>query len=68
MADRSPPQTNGFDELLAASKQVEAGLLDAAKKMLRGFEQRQREFQQNKERIEDDIKRGARLSSGRIPI
>ncbi len=68
MTDRRRSTLDGLEEMLWASKKAEAGLVDAARKVVRGFEEKQREFHQNKQRIEDDIKRGARLSKGRIPF
>ena len=54
--------------MLEASKKAEAGLREGAKSVLQGIEQRQREFEDNKKRIEDDIKRGSKLSKGRMPF
>lgn len=52
--------------LLAADK-AQKGLESGAASVLRGFEQRQKEFEVKKREIENDIKRGSRLSKGSIP-
>ena len=54
--------------MLEASKKVSIGMRDGATKVLRGLEQRQREFEEKKKRIEDDIKRGSRVTKHRLPL
>lgn len=54
--------------MLEASEEANAGLRESAMKVIRGLEQRHREFESKKKQIEDDIRRGSRLSKGRIPF
>lgn len=57
-----------LSKMFRASKELEDGLREGGQSFMRGFEQRQREFDAKKRQIEDDIKRGAKLSKGRIPF
>ncbi len=54
--------------MFQASKELENGLREGGEAVVRGFEQRQREFDAKKRQLENDIKRGSKLSKGRIPF
>lgn len=64
----TPSTTELLKSMFRASKELEAGLREAGQAVVRGFEQRQREFDARKRQVEDDIKRGSKLSKGRIPF
>lgn len=51
-----------------AAEKAHKGLKSGAITVLRGFEQRQKEYEVKKKDIENDIKRGSRLSKGHIPF
>jgi sialic acid synthase SpsE len=64
----TPSTTELLKSMFRASKELEAGLREGGQAVVRGFEQRQREFDARKRQVEDDIKRGSKLSKGRIPF
>ena len=51
-----------------AAEKAHQGLKSGAATVLHGFEQRQKEYEMKKKDIENDIKRGSRLSKGNIPF
>lgn len=63
-----PSITELLESMLRVSKELEGGLREGGEAVVRGFEQRQREFDAKKRQLEDDIKRGSKLSKGRIPF
>lgn len=61
------PNIEMIRTMLVAADKAQKGLEVGAATVLRGFEQRQKEFEIKKREIENDIKRGSRLSKGSIP-
>lgn len=51
-----------------AAEKAHKSLRAGAATVLHGFEQRQKEFEIKQQDIENDIKRGSRLSKGKIPF
>jgi hypothetical protein len=53
--------------MIQAADKAQKGIEGGAAMVLRGLEQHQKDFEVKKRDIENDIKRGSRLSKGSIP-
>lgn len=60
-------QLDAFRHILKGTQKARAEMGEGADKILEALKSKQVDFDKNKARIEDDIKRGARLSRGKIP-
>lgn len=60
-------QLDAFRQFLKGTQKARAEMGEGAEKILDALKVKQVDFDKNKTRIEDDIKRGARLSKGKIP-
>lgn len=60
-------QIDAFRQILKGTQKARAEMGEGAEKILEALKSQQVDFDKTKARIENDIKRGARLSRGKIP-
>lgn len=60
-------QFDAFRQFLKGTQKARADMGEGAEKILDALKVKQVDFEKSKERINNDIKRGARLSRGRLP-
>lgn len=60
-------QFDAFRQFLKGTQKARADMGEGAEKILDALKAKQVDFEKSKERINNDIKRGARLSRGRLP-
>ncbi len=63
----STAQIDALREVLKGSQQARDKIGRGATMILQGLIEQREKFEIDKKRIEDDIKRGSKLSSGKLP-
>lgn len=65
--DMTYPHLDAFRQILEGTQKARAEMGEGAEKILDALLRRQVDLEKTKTRINDDIKRGSRLSRGKIP-
>ncbi len=60
-------QLDAFRQFLKGTQKARADMGEGAEKILDALKSKQVDFNKNKARVDNDIKRGARLSRGKLP-